>query len=73
MSLMVYLAAAVFGLSCTVLLRRPLSVPRDPLTVSTCAAIVLGALGLVCSAPPTLSAVNDLTGIANFGAPSPTA
>jgi hypothetical protein len=66
---MVYLAAAVFGLSCTVLLRRPLSVPRDPLTVSTCAAIVLGSLVLVCSAPLTLGAVNDLTGISNFGAP----
>jgi hypothetical protein len=69
MSLMVYLAAAVFGLSCTVVLRRPLSMPRDPLTRSTCAAILLGSLGLVCAAPPTLSAVNGLTGIANFGAP----
>lgn len=69
MSLMVYVAAAVFGLSCTVLLRRPLSIPRDPLTVSTCAAIVLGSLALVCSAPLTLSAVNGLTGIPNFGAP----
>ncbi|MET7568631.1 MAB_1171c family putative transporter [Streptomyces sp. NPDC005492] len=69
MSLMVYLAAAVFMLSCTVLLRHPLSLPRDPLTVSTCAAIVLGSLVLVCSAPLTLGAVNDLTGIPNFGAP----
>ncbi|MEW1641934.1 MULTISPECIES: MAB_1171c family putative transporter [unclassified Streptomyces] len=69
MSLIVYLAAAVFGLSCTVLLRRPPSFPRDPLTVTTCVAIVLGALGLVCAAPPTLSAVNGLTGVANFGAP----
>ncbi len=69
MSLIVYLAAAVFGLSCTVLLRRPPSFPRDPLTVTTCVAIVLGALGLVCAAPPTLSAVNGLTGVPNFGAP----
>jgi hypothetical protein len=69
MSLMVYLAAAVFGLSCTALLARPSSATRDPLTVSTCAAIVLGSLGLVCAAPTTLSAVNSLTGIPNFGAP----
>ncbi|MFJ9379708.1 MAB_1171c family putative transporter [Streptomyces sp. NPDC101455] len=69
MSLMVYLAAGVFGLSCTVLLRRPWRIPRDPLTVSTCAAIVLGSLALVCSAPLTLGTVNRLTGIPNFGAP----
>ena len=69
MSLMVYLAAAVFGLSCTALLARPSRAPLDPLTVSSCAAILLGSLGLVCAAPPTLSAVNGLTGIANFGAP----
>ncbi|MER5523442.1 MAB_1171c family putative transporter [Streptomyces sp. NPDC002677] len=69
MSLVVYLAGAVFGLSCVVLIRRPLTVPRNPLTVSTCAAIVLGALVFVCSAPLTLSAVNRLTGIPNFGAP----
>lgn len=69
MSLMVYLAAAVFGLSCTALLRRPLTAPRNPLTVSTCAAIVLGSLVFVCSAPLTLGAVNDVTGVPNFGAP----
>ncbi|MFE2422820.1 MAB_1171c family putative transporter [Streptomyces hokutonensis] len=69
MSLMVYLAAAVFLLSCTALLARPSNAPRDPLTVSTCAAIVLGSLGLICAAPTTLSAVNGLTGIPNFGAP----
>jgi hypothetical protein len=69
MSLMVYLAAAVFGLSCTVLLRRPLTAPRNPLTVSTCAAIILGSLVFVCSAPLTLAAVNNLTGVPNFGAP----
>ncbi|MER5787192.1 MAB_1171c family putative transporter [Streptomyces sp. NPDC001980] len=69
MSLVVYLAGAVFGFSCVVLLRRPLTAPRNPLTVSTCAAIVLGALVFVCSAPLTLSAVNRLTGVTNFGAP----
>ncbi|MFI6929519.1 MAB_1171c family putative transporter [Streptomyces sp. NPDC050287] len=70
MSLVVYLAAAVFGLTCAVLFRRrPPTAPRDPLTVSTCAAIVLGSLVFVCAAPVTLAAVNDLTGIPNFGAP----
>ncbi|CAM5375304.1 hypothetical protein SALBM311S_06190 [Streptomyces alboniger] len=70
MSLVVYLAAAVFGLSCAVLFRRrPLAALRNPLTLSTCASIVLGALVFVCAAPVTLAAVNDVTGIPNFGAP----
>jgi hypothetical protein len=69
MSLVVYGAAVVFGLSCVVLLRRPVTAVRDPLTVSTCVAIVLGSLVLVCAAPLTLAAVNDLTGVPNFGAP----
>ncbi|MGW0337340.1 MAB_1171c family putative transporter [Streptomyces sp. NPDC003011] len=70
MSLVVYLAAAVFGLSCAVLYRRrPRGAARTPLTVSTCAAILLGSLVFVCAAPVTLAAVNDLTGIPNFGAP----
>ncbi|CQR64231.1 MAB_1171c family putative transporter [Streptomyces leeuwenhoekii] len=69
MSLVVYLAAAVFGLSCTVLFRRPRTAVRDPLTLSTCAAIVLGSLVFVCSAPLTLAVVNEMTGVPNFGAP----
>ncbi|MER5937095.1 MULTISPECIES: MAB_1171c family putative transporter [unclassified Streptomyces] len=75
MSLVVYLAAAVLALSAAVLLRRPRTTPgkpsalRNPLTVSTCVAIVLGAVVFLCSAPMTLAAVNDLTGIPNFGAP----
>ncbi|MFR9798261.1 MAB_1171c family putative transporter [Streptomyces sp. MS06] len=66
MSLVVYVAAGVCTLTAALLLRRP---RRNPLTVSTCAAIALGALVFVCSAPLTLAAVNDLTGIPNFGAP----
>ena len=70
MSLVVYLAAAVFGLSCAVLFRRrSAAAARNPLTLSTCASIVLGALVFVCAAPVTLGAVNDVTGIPNFGAP----
>ncbi|KUO22433.1 MAB_1171c family putative transporter [Streptomyces dysideae] len=75
MSLVVYLAAGVLALSAVVLFRRPRTVLREPsalrnpLTVSTCVAITLGALVFVCSAPMTLAAVNDLTGIPNFGAP----
>ncbi len=64
-----YLAAGLFGLSAVVLLRRPRTAVRDPLTLSTCVAIVLGSLVFVCSAPLTLATVNDLTGIPNFGAP----
>jgi hypothetical protein len=70
MSLVVYLAAAVFGLTCAVLFcRRSHTVLSNPLTLSTGAAIVLGSLVFVCAAPVTLAAVNDLTGIPNFGAP----
>ncbi|MEV6119768.1 MAB_1171c family putative transporter [Streptomyces sp. NPDC052077] len=65
MSLVVYLAAVVFGLSCLVLFRRP----RSRLTLSTCVAILLGSLVFVCSAPLTLATVNRLTGVPNFGAP----
>ncbi|MFI9818888.1 MAB_1171c family putative transporter [Streptomyces sp. NPDC052013] len=68
MSLVVYLAAFVFGMS-AVLLCRPRTAVRNPLNLSTCVAIALGALVFVCAAPPTLSAVNALTGIPNFGAP----
>ncbi|GAA1426032.1 hypothetical protein GCM10009601_34050 [Streptomyces thermospinosisporus] len=68
MSLVVYLAAVVFGMS-AVLLYRPSTVVRNPLNLSTCVAIVLGSLVFVCAAPPTLSAVNSLTGTPNFGAP----
>ncbi|WP_155056104.1 MAB_1171c family putative transporter [Streptomyces blattellae] len=69
MSLVVYLAAGLLGLSFAVLFRRPRTAVRNPLAVSTCVAIALGALVFVCSAPLTLQAVNDLTGITNFGAP----
>ncbi|MFI8093643.1 MAB_1171c family putative transporter [Streptomyces sp. NPDC086080] len=69
MSLVVYLAAFVFGMTSVLLFRRPRRAMRNPLTVSTCAAIVLGALVFVCAAPATLATVNELTGIPNFGAP----
>ncbi|MCX4739384.1 MAB_1171c family putative transporter [Streptomyces antibioticus] len=69
MSVVVYLAAAVLALSSAVLFRRPRTAVRNPLTVSTCVAILLGAIVFVCSAPVTLSAVNSLTGVPNFGAP----
>ncbi|MEU3251644.1 MAB_1171c family putative transporter [Streptomyces sp. NPDC006997] len=65
MSYVVYLAAAALGLSGVLLFRRP----RNPLVLSTSVAITLGALVFLCSAPLTLAAVNDLTGIPNFGAP----
>ncbi|QOV38560.1 hypothetical protein IM697_09375 [Streptomyces ferrugineus] len=75
MSLVVYLAAAVLALSAAVLFRRPNTAVgkpsglRNALTVSTCVAIALGAVVFLCSAPMTLAAVNDLTGVPNFGAP----
>ncbi|MFJ2903252.1 MAB_1171c family putative transporter [Streptomyces sp. NPDC087212] len=65
----VYVAAGALALSSLPLFRRPRETLRNPLTVSTCAAIVLGALVFVCSAPLTLATVNRLTGIPNFGAP----
>ncbi|WP_399884657.1 MAB_1171c family putative transporter [Streptomyces sp. BBFR51] len=69
MSLVVYLAALVFAMTSVLLFRRPRTAMRNPLTLSTCVAVVLGALVFVCAAPATLSAVNELTGVPNFGAP----
>jgi hypothetical protein len=70
MSLVVYLAALVFGMTSVLLFRRPrTAAPRNPLTLSTCAAVILGALVFVCAAPATLARVNSLTGVPNFGAP----
>ncbi|WP_217140475.1 MAB_1171c family putative transporter [Streptomyces sp. AC627_RSS907] len=69
MSLVVYLAALVFAMTSVLLFRRPRTALRNPLTLSTCVAIVLGALVFVCAAPATLATVNELTGIPNFGAP----
>ncbi|MEV6111534.1 MAB_1171c family putative transporter [Streptomyces sp. NPDC052109] len=69
MNLVVYLAAGALVLSSALLARRPRTAPWNPLTLSTCAAIALGALVFVCSAPLTLATVNELTGIPNFGAP----
>ncbi|MDT6981957.1 MAB_1171c family putative transporter [Streptomyces lusitanus] len=69
MSLVVYLAAFVFGMTSVLLLRRPRRALRNPLAVSTCVSILLGALVFVCAAPATLARVNALTGVPNFGAP----
>ncbi|MGX1130467.1 hypothetical protein RKD49_002657 [Streptomyces glaucescens] len=69
MSLVVYLAGGALALAAVVLFRRPRTPARNPLTVSTCVAILLGAIVFCCSAPMTLAAVNDLTGVPNFGAP----
>ncbi|MFF3489365.1 MAB_1171c family putative transporter [Streptomyces sp. NPDC002701] len=69
MSLVVYTAAALFGLAGVLLFRRPRAALRRPLTASTLAAVALGACCFFCSAPATLAAVNDYTGITNVGAP----
>ncbi len=72
MSLVVYLAAAMLLLAMAVKLRRPRTALRDPLIRSVCTAILLSALTFILAAPHTIAAVNDATGIPNFGAPSPT-
>ncbi|MFI9772242.1 MAB_1171c family putative transporter [Streptomyces sp. NPDC052415] len=69
MSLVVYVAAAVFASAALLLFPGPRMALRDPLTASTCVAVALGACSFACSAPATLSAVNEATGIPNFGAP----
>jgi hypothetical protein len=69
MSLVEYSAASIFAVTALLLFRRPRVALRDPLTASTCVSIFLGGLCFFCSAPVTLSAVNELTGIPNFGAP----
>ncbi|MDQ1024714.1 hypothetical protein QF035_002296 [Streptomyces umbrinus] len=42
---------------------------RDPLMAATGSVLLIGAFVCILSAPPTISVVNDLTGIANFSAP----
>jgi hypothetical protein len=39
---------------------------RDPLVRSVCLVIALGGAGFLFAAPPTITAVNDATGTANF-------
>lgn len=69
MSLVVYAASGVLVISAILLFSRPRAALRNPLTVSTCAAVVLSAICFFLSAPATLRTVNEATGIANFGAP----
>ncbi|MET7717262.1 MAB_1171c family putative transporter [Streptomyces sp. NPDC005407] len=42
---------------------------HDPLLRSVCALLLVGCAVLFLAAPPTIAAVNDLTGITNFSAP----
>ncbi|MEU6091425.1 MAB_1171c family putative transporter [Streptomyces sp. NPDC047085] len=69
MSLVVYSAACFLGVAALLVLRKPRRALGDPLNASTCAAIILGGVCFICSAPVTLAAVNELTGVPNFGAP----
>ncbi|MFE2536877.1 MAB_1171c family putative transporter [Streptomyces sp. NPDC059371] len=69
MSLVVYLAALLLATASILLFRRPRAALRNPLTASTCAVVAIAAICFTCSAPITLSSVNRLTGITNFGAP----
>ncbi|MFS8197939.1 MAB_1171c family putative transporter [Streptomyces sp. CWNU-52B] len=39
---------------------------RDPLVRSVCLVIALGGAGFLFAAPPTIAAVNEATGVANF-------
>ncbi|MEU4038529.1 DUF6545 domain-containing protein [Streptomyces collinus] len=70
MSLVIYVAAAVLASAALLLIPAgPRMLLRNPLTASTCVSVALGACCFACSAPATLAAVNDMTGIPNFGAP----
>ncbi|MFG2348700.1 MAB_1171c family putative transporter [Streptomyces phaeochromogenes] len=42
---------------------------RDPLIRTVCLVIALGSAGFFFAAPPTIAAVNQTTGIANFSSP----
>ncbi|MFK4221546.1 MAB_1171c family putative transporter [Streptomyces sp. NPDC019890] len=42
---------------------------HDPLMRSVCALLLVGCAVLFLAAPPTIAAVNDLTGVVNFSAP----
>ncbi|MFC9926038.1 MAB_1171c family putative transporter [Streptomyces sp. NPDC127190] len=68
MSLLVYLASSLLALA-AILLRRPRRTPRSPLSVATRATAFIAAVCFFLSAPVTLAAVNDVTGVPNAGAP----
>ncbi|MCX4825538.1 hypothetical protein OG883_37945 [Streptomyces sp. NBC_01142] len=42
---------------------------HDPVMRSVCALLLVGCAVLFLAAPPTIAAVNDLTGVTNFSAP----
>ncbi|MFJ9819070.1 MAB_1171c family putative transporter [Streptomyces sp. NPDC101151] len=62
------MAAFLLALA-AILLRRPRTTPRSPLTVATRATAFIAAVCFFWSAPVTLAAVNHATGIPNVGAP----
>ncbi|MFF6995226.1 MAB_1171c family putative transporter [Streptomyces sp. NPDC008313] len=61
-----YLPAAALLVGLTVKLPGLVRGWRDPLIRSVCLVITLGAVGFLFAAPPTITAVNETSGIANF-------
>ncbi|NWF29391.1 hypothetical protein HW130_24560 [Streptomyces sp. PKU-EA00015] len=64
-----YIPAAALGVALAFKLPGTLRDWRDPLLRSVCALLVLAACTFFFAAPPTIAAVNRLTGVANFSAP----
>lgn len=64
-----YIPAAALGVALAFKLPGMLRDWRDPLLRSVCALLVLAACTFFFAAPPTIAAVNRLTGVANFSAP----
>ena len=64
-----YMPATAMGVALTVKAPALVRAWRDPLLRSVCALISLAGLVFLFAAPPTISKVNDVTGIANVSAP----
>jgi len=64
-----YIPAAALGFAFAFKLPGMLRDRHDPLLRSVCAVLLLAACTFFFAAPPTIAAVNRLTGVPNFSAP----
>ncbi|MFE2043552.1 MAB_1171c family putative transporter [Streptomyces sp. NPDC059477] len=64
-----YISCAMLWLGLAVKLPDLLRHPQDPFLRAICAVLALAGLSFVLGAPPTVGAINDLSGIPNLAAP----
>lgn len=64
-----YIPAAALGIALAFKMPGMRRDWRDPMLRSVCALLILGAATFFFAAPPTIAAVNRVTGVPNFSAP----